>query len=64
MREHGLAGPRLACDRREALARPQLGPLDQEQVLYAQLEQHRQVYQRDPTEREIASLIQGRRNCR
>ena len=38
--EHCLPGARLARDGREALARPQLGPLDQEQVLYPQLEQH------------------------
>ena len=40
VREHGLPGTGLARDGGEAVARPQLGPLDQEQVLYAQLEQH------------------------
>ena len=39
--QHGLAGTRLPRDRGEPAARPQLRPLDQEQVLYAQLEQHR-----------------------
>ena len=39
--EHGLPGTRLPRDRGEPVARPQLRPLDQEQVLYAQLEQHR-----------------------
>jgi hypothetical protein len=41
MREHGLSRAGLPRDRREPAARPQLGPLDQEQVLYSQLEQHR-----------------------
>jgi hypothetical protein len=40
VRQHRLPGPRLARDRGQPVARPQLGPLDQEQVLYAQLEQH------------------------
>ena len=39
--KHGLAGARLPRDRGEPGTRPQLRPLDQEQVLYAQLEQHR-----------------------
>ena len=41
VREHGLAGARLAGDRREPAAGAKLGPLDQEQVLDAQLEEHR-----------------------
>jgi hypothetical protein len=41
VREDGLPRPGLARDRGQPAARPQLGPLDQEQVLYAQLEQHR-----------------------
>src|SRR5687768_7721260 len=40
MRQDRLASPRLARDGRQAVSRPQLGTLDQEQVLYAQLEQH------------------------
>ena len=40
MGEHGLAGAGLAGDRVQPLAQPQLGPLDQQQVLDPQLTQH------------------------
>ena len=40
MRQHGLARAGLAGDHREAAARPQLGALDQQQVLDAQLQEH------------------------
>ena len=40
MGEHGLAGARLAGDRVEPLAEPQLGALDQQEVLDPQLAQH------------------------
>ena len=40
VRQHRLAGAGLAGDGGETVAGPQLCPLDQEQVLYAQLEQH------------------------
>ena len=38
--EHGLAGAGLAGDRVQPLPEPQLGPLDQQQVLDPQLTQH------------------------
>ncbi len=40
VRKHGLARARLARDRGQAGSGPQLGALDQEQVLDAQLEEH------------------------
>ena len=40
VREHGLARAGLAGDRAQARPRPQLGALDQQQVLDAQLEEH------------------------
>ena len=40
VRENRLARPGLARDRRQPRTGPQLGPLDQEQVLDAQLEEH------------------------
>ena len=41
VRQHGLPGAGLAGDRGEPAAGAKLGPLDQEQVLDAQLEEHR-----------------------
>ncbi len=41
VREHRLARAGLPRDRRQPGAGPQLGPLDQQQVLDAQLEEHR-----------------------
>ena len=38
--EDGLSGPRLTGDRVEAGAEPELGPLDQQQVLDSQLSEH------------------------
>ena len=38
--EDGLAGARLARDGRQPLPRAQLGALDQQEVLYAELEEH------------------------
>lgn len=40
MCQDGLPGTGLAGDRIEALAQPQLRPLDQQQILYPQLTQH------------------------
>ena len=38
--QHGLAGAGLPRDRRQPGPRPQLGPLDQQEVLGAQLQEH------------------------
>jgi len=51
VREHGLAGARLAREDVEAGREAQLGALDQQQVLDTQFGEHRlTVYQRRPTE--------------
>jgi hypothetical protein len=46
VRQHGLAGPGLASDHVQARLEPQLGALDEEQVLYAELQEHARRFTR------------------